>query len=281
MERFVGAISLTAMLWCLASIAQEPLVSSEPNALRSNWLSQAIESWQIPQFASSSRLTADHSSLSQTASNLAIQTFPNQNSASRSTAKKSRSIAKEVVLSRATLANILVHKFQLKQKFQQDSQRQPILKQVSPQSVTSQNVTLKNVTLKDVTQTHWAYADIQTVLRLGIMSVHRQGQFLPNQRVTRAEAFSSIAQATGRVQFSDRMVEQVLDRYPDAATIPAWARRSMAAALHEGFVNLRQGDRIDPLGAMTTVDLAHALTVYHQQQNYLSWLDITQLGVGD
>lgn len=152
----------------------------------------------------------------------------------------------EVVLSRAELASILVKTFQL-------DQRTP------PQAADVAQI-------QDVPRSHWAYNDIQTVLRNGIMTGYREGRFYPDQRVTRAEAFSIFAQAYGVFQFPDETVNQILARYPDSAQIPGWARKSMATALYEGFVNTEAGNQIEPLSPMTRGDMAYALSVYLNRQ---------------
>lgn len=151
----------------------------------------------------------------------------------------------ESVLSRAELASILVKAFRL-------GQRQP--QQSNP------------VQLQDVPASHWAYADIQTVLQNGIMMGYREGRFFPEQRMTRAEAFSIIAQAYGVFQFPEESVSEILSPYPDATAIPAWAKKSMATALHEGFVNLQPDRQIIPLAPMTRGDAAYALSVYLRRQ---------------
>jgi S-layer homology domain len=152
----------------------------------------------------------------------------------------------EAVLSRAELASILVKAFRL-------GQRQPLF--------------ADTVQLQDVPRSHWAYNDIQTVLRSGIMNGYREGQFFPEQRVTRAEAFSILAQAYGVFQFPEDTISQLLTAYPDADQIPTWARKSMATALYEGFVNLQPEKKISPLQPMTRGDLAYALGVYLRRQN--------------
>lgn len=158
-----------------------------------------------------------------------------------------------VLLSRAELASILVKAFRL-------DQRQPL--QSAP------------IQLQDVSPTHWAYKDIQTVLRTKVMAGYREGQFYPEQKVTRAEAFSIIAQAYGVFQFPDATINEILAAYPDAAEIPTWARKSLATALHEGFVNLQPDQKIAPLAPMTRGDTAYALSVYLRGQyspNELPW----------
>jgi hypothetical protein len=151
----------------------------------------------------------------------------------------------ERVLSRAELASILVRTFNLENR--QASQREPIATQ-------------------DVPPSHWAYNDIQLVLKNNVMTGYREGRFFPNQRVTRAEAFSIFAQAYGVFQFPDETVAELLSPYPDSDRIPGWARKSMATALYENFVNLDERDRINPLEPMTRGDMAYALSRYLERQ---------------
>ncbi|WAL59803.1 S-layer homology domain-containing protein [Thermocoleostomius sinensis] len=151
----------------------------------------------------------------------------------------------EETISRAELAHILVKTFELHER---SPQPQPI------------------ATIHDVPPSHWAYDDIQLVLRHGIMTGYREGQFYPEQRVTRAEAFAIFAQAHGVFQFSDQAIDRVLAPYPDAKKIPYWARKPMATAVHEGFVNLKTYNRLDPLSPMTREDLAYAITLYLARQ---------------
>ncbi len=152
----------------------------------------------------------------------------------------------ERILSRAELASILVKTFQLDQRTPQQQAAIP---------------------LQDVPSSHWAYNDIQLVLKNNIMTGYRPGQFFPNQRVTRAEAFSILAQAYGVFQFADDTVAEVLSQYPDADKIPSWARKSMATALYEGFVNIDPTTKqMNPLEPMTRGDMAYALSKYLERQ---------------
>jgi virulence-associated protein VapD len=152
----------------------------------------------------------------------------------------------EQVISRAELASILVKTFQLDQRV---AAQQRILVQVP-----------------DVPSTHWAYNDIQTVLKTGIMKGYRGDLFFPNQKINRAEAFSIIAQAYGVFQFPDQTVQQILARYPDSAQLPGWAKKSIATALYEGFVNTDRNGNLAPNNPMTRGDMAYALSQYLARQ---------------
>lgn len=152
----------------------------------------------------------------------------------------------ERLISRAELASILVKAFQLD-------------KRAAANAGTGNEV-------QDVPNSHWAFNDIQTVLKTDIMKGYRGNMFFPNQKVTRAEAFAIFAQAYGVFQFPDNTVEEILAQYPDAASIPSWAKKPLATALNEGFVNIYEQNSIYPLQPMTRGNIAYALTKYLQRQ---------------
>lgn len=150
------------------------------------------------------------------------------------------------ILSRAELASILVKTFQLEKR------------------VASQKA---SIPVQDVPPSHPAYNDIQLVLKNNVMTGYREGRFFPNQRINRAEAFSIFAQAYGVFQFPDDTVAEVLSRYPDSDKIPNWARKSIATALYEGFVNVEQTtNQINPLEPMSRGDMAYTLSKYLERQ---------------
>lgn len=152
----------------------------------------------------------------------------------------------EQLISRAELASILVKAFQLDKRAA--AKRENLIE------------------VQDVPASHWAFKDIQIVLKTGIMKGYRGNMFFPNQKVTRAEAFAIFAQAYGVFQFPDNTVEEIIAKYPDAASIPAWAKKSMATVLNEGFVNTDEQNKIYPLQPITRGDMAYALSQYLQRQ---------------
>lgn len=154
----------------------------------------------------------------------------------------------ERLISRAELASIMVKAFQLDKR---------------------QATTKENVIITDMRPYHWAFNDIQLVLKTDIMKGYRGNLFFPNQRVTRAEALAIFAQAYGVFQFPDDNVNEILAAYPDAASIPAWARKAIATVVTEGFVNTDAQGNISPLQPMTRRDIAYVLSKYLQRQKPL------------
>lgn len=151
----------------------------------------------------------------------------------------------ERLLSRAELASIMVKAFQLDKR---------------------QAVTKENVKVTDVPSSNPAFQDIQTVLKTEIMKGYRGNLFFPNQRVTRAEALAIFAQAYGVFQFPDETVNEILAPYPDAASIPPWAKKAIATVTSEGFVNTDAQGNLSPLQPMTRGDMADVLSKYLQRQ---------------
>ncbi|YAF98756.1 MAG: S-layer homology domain-containing protein [Nodularia sp. CChRGM 3473] len=155
----------------------------------------------------------------------------------------------ERLINRAELAAILVKAFYLDKR----------------ESVKQEGA----ISVPDVPRSHWAFNDIQTVLKTDIMKGYRGNLFFPNQRVTRAEGIAIFAQAYGVFQFSDDSVNEILAPHPDAASIPTWARRAIATVVAEGFINTDDQNNIAPLRPMTRGDMAYLLSQYLQRQQPL------------
>ena len=151
----------------------------------------------------------------------------------------------ERTISRAELATIMVKAFKLDKR------------QISTQ---------ENISVADVPASHWAYRDIQIVLKTDIMRGYRGNLFFPNQRVTKAEAIAIFAQAYGVFQFPTETVNEILAPYPDSASIPEWAKKAIATVVSEGFINTDAQGNLLPLQPMTRGDMAYLLSQYLQRQ---------------
>lgn len=147
------------------------------------------------------------------------------------------------LMSRAELATIMVKTFGLDKR----------------------NLPSEDVEVADVSSSHWAYKDIQTVLKSGIMKGYRGNLFFPNQRVTRAEGLAIFAQAYGVFQFSDDTVNEILSQYADKESIPNWAKKAVATVITEGFIDSWQ-PQLSPLKPMTRGDMAYVLSQYLERQ---------------
>ncbi|AFZ00450.1 S-layer homology domain-containing protein [Calothrix sp. PCC 6303] len=151
----------------------------------------------------------------------------------------------ERFVSRGELATIMVKAFQLNKR--EASKRE-------------------NVTIGDVPATYPAHNDIQTVLKNGIMEGYRNNLFFPNQQVSRAEAIAIFSQAYGVFQFPDTTVSEILSIYPDQNSIPTWARKAIATATSEGFIEGDTQGNLQPQKPMTRGAMATLLNNYLQRQ---------------
>ncbi len=152
----------------------------------------------------------------------------------------------ERVLSRAQLATILVKTFGLDRRV--PAQESSFL-------------------LSDVASNHWAFQNIQLVLKNGILHLDEQGRFLPDQPVTRAAGLAAFAQAYGILYLGDAEISQILNSYPDSDRIPAWARRAIASAIFENLVNIDPTNNLlNPDRLMTRGDMVYTLSQYLAKQ---------------
>lgn len=124
------------------------------------------------------------------------------------------------------------------------------------------NQTKKDVFVADVPVNYWAYQDIQTVLKTGVMKGYRDNMFFPNHRITKAEGLAIFAQAYGVFQFPEKTVYEILSSYPDANNIPQWARKGIATIIAEDFIKTDSEGNIKPLEPMTRADIAYVLSRY-------------------
>jgi S-layer homology domain len=122
----------------------------------------------------------------------------------------------------------------------------------------------KSVRAIDIPASHWAKADIQTVLSRGIMTLDRQGNFNPDQLVPRAEALAALAKTQGKKTLPESTINQILSRYPDAIQVPPADRGTIAMSLKTGSLPLESG-KIAPLSPITRNDMVHALSVYQDK----------------
>ncbi len=152
----------------------------------------------------------------------------------------------ERVLSRAQLATILVKTFRLDRRIPAQE---------------------SNFLLSDVASNHWAFQNIQLVLKNGILHLDEQGRFLPDQPVTRAAGLAAFAQAYGILYLGDAEISQILNSYPDSDRIPDWARRAIASAIFENLVNIDPTNNLlNPDRLMTRADMVYTLSQYLAKQ---------------
>ncbi|MEK3885573.1 S-layer homology domain-containing protein [Paenibacillus sp. PL2-23] len=100
---------------------------------------------------------------------------------------------------------------------------------------------LEEIVLTDI-QGHWAYDYIREAISLGFVKGYPNGSFKPNANVTRAQFAAMLAQAlglqagTGASTGADADAGAGILAFRDAASIPDWAKASIAAVLKAGLI---------------------------------------------
>ena len=97
----------------------------------------------------------------------------------------------------------------------------------------------------DVPQSHWASKNIASAVENGIMAGYPNNTFKPNQPLTRAEAFSIIAKNIN-CPMDQCKAEEILSKYSDGKTVPAWAKVPVAKVLdNNGLCDFPQSNVIN------------------------------------
>ncbi|MBQ8168537.1 S-layer homology domain-containing protein [bacterium] len=85
----------------------------------------------------------------------------------------------------------------------------------------------------DVPRSNWANAAIAKAVDENLLKGYPNGQFKPNNHVTRAEALTSIAKGM-TCDIDQCKADEILSRYADGASVPGWARIPVAKSLENG-----------------------------------------------
>jgi hypothetical protein len=89
------------------------------------------------------------------------------------------------------------------------------------------------ITFKDVPSNYWASGAIAEAYSEGWMSGYPEGDFRPEQNITRAQVIVALANG---LNYSANSTNTALQSYNDASAIPDWARGSVAAATEKRMV---------------------------------------------
>lgn len=90
------------------------------------------------------------------------------------------------------------------------------------------------VSFTDVPETYWAIGAIREAYTTGFMSGFPEGNFLPDENISRAQVLVSLSNGLGYA--ANGSVNNTLQVYSDASSIQDWARPSIAAATEKQIV---------------------------------------------
>ena len=125
-------------------------------------------------------------------------------------------------------------------------------------------------TFSDIDQGAWYAEAVGTAVGAGLMNGYPNGTFNPNAPITRQEiavVLSKAAEFAGGTLTSNA---SVLERFSDAADIPAWARKSLTELASSGILQGNANGRISPAQEATRAETAVMLEKLLQ---YLQFID--------
>lgn len=105
----------------------------------------------------------------------------------------------------------------------------------------------------DISQNFWGYNAIQTAYRAGFLSGYPDGQFKPNEQLTRVQGIAGLAQGLGYTSPDT----SILSVYQDVNQIPNWALEALAGATENKLVvNYPSQAQLNPNQPATRADIA-------------------------
>lgn len=115
---------------------------------------------------------------------------------------------------------------------------------------------LTNV-FEDIKEEDWYYNDVLLAAKYGIVKGVTLFEFAPDKKITRQEMAVMIVRAMNLIQpVQAKNVEGTLKVFKDQASIPDWARESMAIAVEKGLISGMTPTTIEPSGNTTRAQAA-------------------------
>ncbi len=111
----------------------------------------------------------------------------------------------------------------------------------------------------DVPTHNWANAAIAKAVDEDLLAGYPNGKFMPNKKVTRAEALTSIAKGMN-CDIDECKANEILSKYADGNSVPGWARIPVAKSLQNGALkDSPNPNMIFPNREATRADVASML----------------------
>ncbi|MBO6271939.1 S-layer homology domain-containing protein [bacterium] len=112
---------------------------------------------------------------------------------------------------------------------------------------------------RDVPSGHWANNMIGQAVHENLLKGYPNGLFKPSNPVTRAEVLCAISKAIP-CDIDNCKAQEILSKYSDGKTVPAWAQVPIAKALNQGVLDNSPNPRvIAPFKDATRADVASML----------------------
>lgn len=114
----------------------------------------------------------------------------------------------------------------------------------------------------DVPENKWYYSYVSSAYEAGITNDIYNNEFGPDEKITRQEMATMIANAMPVNAITDEETEKILGRFKDSALLGKYARKGMALAIKAEIIFGKPGDLLDPMGLATRAEAAAMIYRY-------------------
>lgn len=125
----------------------------------------------------------------------------------------------------------------------------------------------------DVSGADWYERSVGIAAQLGIVTGTADGRFNPDRSISRIEGMTMAGRLLEAVgvgeELTETEIERILSGFTDESSIPAWARKPAALAIHHGIIQ-GMDNRVEPDGDLTR---AQAATIAVRVDRLLSGRD--------
>ena len=112
----------------------------------------------------------------------------------------------------------------------------------------------------DVNAASWYSGYVKTAVSYGIIKGYDNGNFGPNDTITREQAMTMIARAMKvtslKSDLDNKKIDQLVGAYSDSKTVSAYAKESVATCLETGITSGRGNNTIAPKSFITRAEVA-------------------------
>ncbi len=92
----------------------------------------------------------------------------------------------------------------------------------------------------------WARAEVALAVGSGWINGFSDGSFRPGRQITRSEMTTIAARALGLTVTGEERSESGMESFSDWSRVPSWAKPAFAAAVENGLIQGRGGNRLAP-----------------------------------
>ncbi len=119
-------------------------------------------------------------------------------------------------------------------------------------------------TFPDVTSSDWFAGAVSWAASQGLMDGYGNGNFGPNDSITREQLASILYRYAGVKGYSTGASAE-LGSFVDGASTSSWAAESVRWAVGSGLLTGKSGSRLDPTGTATRAEVAQILMNFYTQ----------------